>query len=192
MLIDKLVDIKNAIINKTLQINSVDISNTNQIPVKKCSASASASITRPENATPYSANDVVSITGAGEVITFANVSGITGNKIKITRAWMRIDVNAVPSGMSGFFLHLFNALPTAIADNSAYNLPSADRAKYLGNIYIPTPDDLGDTLFSSIKNIESQYKLSGTALYGVLVTVGAFTPAGNSEVYNVGIEVEDV
>jgi hypothetical protein len=80
--------------------------------------------------------------------------------------------------MIGFELHLYNAAPTAIVDNAAYNLPSGDRAKYIGYIDLDAPKRCGDTLISDTKNIGFDCKLasSSTTLYGILVTKGAFTP----------------
>jgi hypothetical protein len=189
------VNMINADTNTNIKINDEDISDTNPIPVTKSGSSVSASITRPANTTLYTALDVIcSSSTTPTVSTFSNVSTNTGAKVKITRAWIRIDVNAVPAGMSGFYVHLYNANPTAIADNAAYDIPEADRAKYIDNIYITTPDDFGSTLYSSIQNIEVNCKLAAgsTTLYAILQTVGGFTPAGNSEVYTIGFEIEDV
>lgn len=89
---------------------------------------------------------------------------------------MRIDAAAIPAGMSTFRLHLYNAAPTAIADNAAYNLPAGDRAKYLGYISLSTPVDLGATLWAQDDNINFSGKLAATSLYGILQTVGAYAP----------------
>lgn len=138
------------------------------------SGASSASFTRPNDTTAYAANDVVATATAN--LTFASVLPIAGQQFIITGATLEIDAAAVPAGMSGFKLYLYNALPTVIADNTAYNLPSADRAKYLGYIQISTPIDIGDTLWSQNDNINFNGKALTTSLYAILVTDAAYTP----------------
>lgn len=137
-------------------------------------------VTRPANVTPYTAGDVV-----GGAITFTSV-GPDGGHVIITTADLRIDVAAVPSGMAGFRLYLYDATPpSALADNAAWDLPSGDRANFLGYVDLGTPVDLGSTLFVQVANPGVQVKLASgtTSLYGYLVTAGGYTPAANSEVY---------
>lgn len=144
------------------------------------------SITRPNNTDAYIIGDVCGTSPATN-IEFANIStqkggDYAGNGVIITGASLEVDVNAIPSGMSGFRLHLYKSAPTAIADNAAYNLPSGDRLKYIGNIPIDTPEDLGDTLFSRNNNINMQIALAdgGNSIYGILETRGAFTPSAQT------------
>lgn len=160
-----------------LQVGAADASASNPVPVSSPSFISSASMTRPADTTPYTAGDVV-----GPAVTanleFANCGGINGAALLITGAMLRIDVNAVPSGMVSFRLHLYNAAPTALADNAVFNLIEADRAKYLGFLVIQDPVDMGDTLWGQSDNINIKRSLgAGTTLYGVLQTVGGYTPA---------------
>jgi hypothetical protein len=152
------------------------------IPVKQTNVvgySAQVGVTRPANQTPYTALDVV-----GGVIEFPNM-GPAGGQIKITSVDLRIDVAAVPAGMTTFRLHLYNVTPpSAIADNAAWDLPAGDRAAYLGYVDILTPVDVGSTLSIQTDALNRQVKLAGTSLFAYLVTTGGFTPAANSEVYN--------
>ena len=137
-------------------------------------------VTRPANTTAYTAGDVV-----GGAITFASV-GSSGGHVLITSADLRIDVAAVPSGMTSFRLHLYDVTPpSALADNAAWDLPSGDRASYLGYLDLGTPADIGSTLYTQALSPGLQVKLASasTSLFGYLQTIGAFTPAGNSEVY---------
>ena len=138
----------------------------------------SDTVTRPNDTNAYAAGDVVS-TAAGEIMEFASV-GAVDEVVMILGSRLRVDVNAVPSGMSNFRLHLYNAAPTAIADNAAYNLPSGDRAKYLGYVTLSTPVDLGDTLYSEDDNLNFTAKLAGTSLYGILATTAGYTPSANT------------
>lgn len=148
-----------------------------------------ASHMRPDDTIAYSAGDVVGTDymtnelgeNVASIFMFRYVAS-AGSSIIITNLKMRIDVGAIPGGMGGFRLHLYKDLPTAIADNSQYNLPGNDRYKYLDYIDIDTPNDLGDTLFVSVKNINLQLKLAtgSTTLYGILETKSGYPPTNNT------------
>lgn len=139
-------------------------------------------VTRPANTTAYTAGDVV-----GGAITFSDMASVAaGRDIIITSAALRIDVSAIPAGMTSFRLHLYSVTPpSAIADNAAWDLPSGDRASYLGYVDIGSPADAGSTLYCQVDSVNKQLRLGSaeSSLYGYLVTNGAYTPAGNSEVY---------
>ena len=140
--------------------------------------SAAVTLTRPADTSAYAANDVVgAATGSTAALTFADM-GPSGKEIMITSVALEVDVAAVPSGMTSFDLHLYNVTPpSALGDNVAFNLPSGDRASYLGKINLGTPVDLGSTLWVETENLNKQVKLSGTSLFAYLVTVGAYTPS---------------
>ena len=142
-------------------------------------ASVPASFTRPNDTTAYTAGDTLG--GPSAILTFAGLGAgsAPGRNLLIASATLRIDVNAVPAGMGAFRLHLYTAVPDAIADNAAWDLASAgDRAKYQGFIDFASPTDLGSTLWSQADGVNHQVQLAdgATALYGVLQTTGAFTP----------------
>ncbi len=144
-------------------------------------------ITRPANATPYTANDVLG--GALDL----GVLGSSAREVLITSAALEVDVAAVPSGMVNFLLYLYNVTPpSGVADNGAWDLPSGDRASFLGFINLGTPVDLGSTLYCEVPGLAKQVRLAGTHLFGYLVTVGGFTPAGNSEVYVLTMHTVDL
>jgi hypothetical protein len=90
---------------------------------------------------------------------------------------MKYSGSAVPTSSTGYRLHLYNASPTAITDNAAFNVPSTDAAKYIGYIPISTLVDLGDTCASFDNNINFTAKLAGTGLFGILQCIAAETPA---------------
>lgn len=144
--------------------------------MKKCSSSQ----TRPNDTTAYTAGDVIGVSPAANM-SFAT-GLVQGSGFLITGATLEVDVASVPSGMSTFRLHLYDSEPTAIADNAAYDLPSGDRTKYLGNITLNTPSDLGSTLWSQTDNINFNGKLatSSSTLYGLLETTGAYTPTAET------------
>lgn len=144
--------------------------------------------TRPNNTTPYTALDVVGEDPA-ENLEFAGIGpeaeGAVNGKSVITHVALRMDRNAVPAGMTQFRLHLFNGAPTAIADNAAFNLIAADREKYQGYIDIPQPLDLGDTIYNDTEGgyypVRKEVELNSMGnLYGVLQTLGAYTPAAST------------
>ena len=163
--------------NVTIQIADVDVSATNAVPIKSDGGTTSATQTRPANATAYTAGDVVG-EDPGENLTFSNVLTNAAGIFVISSATLEIDVAAVPAGMGGFRLHLYDAAPTVIVDNIAYDLASGDRAKYLGYIVLNTPVDLGTTLWSQTDNINLTGKLAAasTTIYGILQTLGGYTP----------------
>ena len=158
------------------------------------SGSPNASHTRPNDTTAYAALDVLGTTVTG-TLTFANVlpPNVAGCGFIVTGVWMRIDVAAIPSTMGGLRLHMFNAAPADIADNAAFNVPAADRTKYLGYIDIDLPLDLGDTLYIEMNNVNFQRRLAAgsTTLYGVLQTLAAYTPTAQA-VKTIGLEVVGV
>lgn len=161
-----------------------------QLSGSKTGKEASDTITRGNDATPYAVGDVVS-TLAGEVMEFASV-GEAGQLVAILGTRMRIDLDAaVTAGITGWRLHLYNAAPTAIADNAAFNIPAADRAKYLGYVYISTPIRFDDTQWSQDDSINATFKLAGTSLFGILETLGAYTPTANA-VKTIYLEVAGV
>lgn len=158
---------------------------------------ATCQATRPANTTAYTAGDVVGETAAA--LTFLSSSLVSSNKVitdkfvtasqpsscraMITDVSLRIDVSTVPSGMSSFRLHLYNATPpSALADNAAWDLPSGDRASYIGYVDIDTPVDVGSTLFVQNAAVNKLISLGDSnQLYGYLVTNGAYTP-GSADV----------
>jgi hypothetical protein len=140
--------------------------------------SGKVSVTRPANATPYTANDVLGPASGTSAITFPTMGPSAGGEIMITGVTLERDVAAVVTGELNYILHLYNVTPpSALADNAAFDLGSGDRASYLGSINIPTPVDLGSTLYSSVDGNLKQITLASGTLYGYLVTVGAYTPA---------------
>ena len=148
---------------------------------------STASFTRQNNATPYDAGDVVGALAAA--LTFSGIGPSGGGHVLITKAEFEIDVAAVPSGMAAFNLQLYSVTPpSAYADAATWDLPSGDRTSYLGSINLGTPVDLGATLYVKVTGLNEQYVIpSGGALYGYLVTTGAYTPTALA-VYSVKLK----
>lgn len=142
--------------------------------------SAAVSLTRTNDTNAYAANDVVgTATGSTAALTFANM-GTSGKEIMITSVALEIDAAAVISGETSYRLYLYNITPpSALGDNAAWDLPSGDRASFLGYVDLGTPVDLGSTLYVEINGVNKQVKLAGTSLFGYLVTNGAYTPTAS-------------
>lgn len=155
-----------------------NISSLGNALVNDASFSQSASFTRPDNTTAYDALDVVS-TAAGTPLQFT-VAPAGGAIVVINSLALEIDASALPSGIGAFRLHLYNELPSSIADGAAFNLPVADRAQYLGFIETPTPIDLGATLWSETEAmffpIRKEVALISETLFARLQTVNGYTP----------------
>lgn len=136
------------------------------------------SLTRTSDTNAYTANDVIgAATGSTAAIEFTSM-GPSGVEVLLTSAALECDAAAVISGEAGYRLHLYGVTPpSALGDNAAWDLPSGDRASYLGFIDIGQPVDLGSTLYCEANNLGKQIKLTGTSIFGYLVTLGAFTPA---------------
>jgi hypothetical protein len=164
-----------------LQIENVNAKSTNPVPVYSNSSQVSDTSARPDNTDIYAIGDVCG-TNPGTNLLFSSVSNIAGSGFFIVGANLEIDVAAIPAGMGAFRLHLYNAAPTAIADNAAFNLIEADRVKYLGYIDIAAAIDLGNTLWSQNDNLNFKSKLaaSSTTLYGMLETRTVYTPTANA------------
>jgi len=157
-------------------------SDQSAVPVNQSSQAYDVSllVTRPANVTAYTAVDTV-----GGALTFASI-GPSASTIMITGAQLEPRIASIPSGMTSFRLYLYNVTPpSAVADNGAWDLPSGDRESFLGFIDLGSPADLGATCYVEVNNINKQIKLDGTSLFAYLVTTGGFTPANNSEVYEV-------
>jgi hypothetical protein len=153
--------------------------------------SASASITRTNDTNAYTANDVIgAATGSTAAVqfSFADRNGtapIAGSSLWITSIELEIDAAAIISGETSYNLYLYNVTPpSALGDNAAFDIPSGDRASFIGKISLGTPVDEGSTLYIRTDQVNAQIKLSGTTAFGYLVTVGAYTPTA-SRVYKV-------
>ncbi len=134
------------------------------------------SFARKADTVLYAANDVIG-TDTSAIHEFTNI-GPSGGNIYITDVALEVDTTAVISGMTSYTLHLYDASPTAILDNAAWDLGASDRTKYIGSIALGTPVDIGSTLYVQTSNINKMVKLAtgSTSLYGEIVTVGTWTP----------------
>lgn len=143
-------------------------------------------LTRTNDTNAYTAGDVLgsATSAAGAVLAFTGMGPAAGHII-ITDVDFLVAVTAVPSGMTSFRLHLYNAIPTsALGDNAAWDLPSTDRTQYLGYIDLGTPADVGSSLFVQTSQVNKKVLMGATStLYGYLVTNGGYTPTAQAVKY---------
>lgn len=152
------------------------------IEQKNSTVKSSATLTRPNDTAQYTAGDVIgAAAGSTAALTFASI-GTAAKVIRITGVRLEIDVNAVPSGMTSFRLHLYNVTPpSALGDNAVWDLPAGDRASYLGYVDLGTPADVGSTLYVQSTGLDYDFLMGATTgLFGYLVTNGTFTPSAST------------
>ena len=169
-----------------LQSGAVPIGdNSGSLTIDGTAYAATVSFTRPANTTAYTAGDVIGTGASNDAIHTLSSIGSSGGYVVVQSIELVLGISAVPSGMTSFRVHFYDSSPTAAADNSAFDLASGDRAKYLGYIDMPAPVDLGATCFTQIDYSGKLFKLASasTSLFCELQTVGGFTPAANSEAY---------
>lgn len=161
----------------------VNLGSNNDVTIPSAGvASGLVSVTRPSNTTTYTAGDVVGATAAA--ITFP---GFVAGEILLTSATLQIEASALIGSEGAYSLHLYNVTPpSALADNAAWDLPSGDRASYLGKIDLGTPVDLGSTLRCDADQINKQITSLGTNLFGYLVTTIGYQPT-SARVYSVAL-----
>lgn len=142
-------------------------------------AGPAVSLTRTNDTNAYTAGDVIgTATGSTAALTFAVKPG----QFMITGVSIEVDISAVVSGMTNFNLELYNVTPpSALGDNAAWDLPSGDRASYLGVVNLGTPVDVGSTLYVYTAQVNQQVLVpAGGNLFAYLTTAGAWTPAANT------------
>jgi hypothetical protein len=155
---------------------------------------AAVTITRPSNTTAYTAGDVIGVADGGTpanagsaIITLPSI-GPSGGYVLVQSVRLMIANTSAPAGMGGFRLHLYMASPTAILDNAAFDLVSGEVANYAGYVDLPTPQDMGSTLFTQADYPGTLVKLASasTSLFAELETRGAYTPASGTA-YNLRV-----
>lgn len=149
-------------------VGGAAVSATNPMPVAGQAYSASATFTPA--ASSHTAGD-----SNGTAGTFA-LSAISGSRVMITSASLEIDGGTAEA--TAWRLYLYNVTPpSALADDAAWDLPSGDRASFLGYVDLGTAVDLGSTQWVETNIINKQIKLAGTGVFGYLVNLTTLTPA---------------
>ena len=151
---------------------------------------STVSITRPSNTTTYTAGDVIGVAdsgtpaNAGSAIHTLTNAGPSGGFILLQSAALLFSDAAVIANMAGFRVHLFSSSPGAVLDNAAFDLVSGDRAAYMGFFELPTPIDLGSSIYTQTDSIGRMVKLaaSSTSLFAEIETRGGYQPASGSTI----------
>jgi hypothetical protein len=129
-----------------------------------------ASATFTPAASSHVANDVV---GGAQQFSLGAPSGCV---FMITDAEFEIDTGTAQA--TAWRLYLYNVTPpSAIADDGAWDLPSGDRASFLGYIDLGTAIDFGSTQWVESHGVNKTVKLSGTSVFGYLVNLTTLTTA---------------
>lgn len=151
--------------------------------------SVSQEKTRPGDTTAYAALDVVAdSTSSPTVFTFTGAARVVGGAGYITKAQLATDQK---TNVARFRLHLFNAAPTAINDNSPFLTLYANKASYVGYIDFPaaTTEDATNSTQAIAQAVSGSATLplpfvagADANLYGILETLDVFTPANGQKV----------
>jgi hypothetical protein len=140
------------------------------------------SMTRPANTTAYTGNDVIGPASGTSAWTFPVAAG--QGEYMITRVQLRIDDTGLIAGETSYNLFCYDVTPpSALTDNSAFDIPTGDRAALMAKISVGTPIDEGSTLYIEQDGINAQVSSLTGNIFCYLVTVGAYTPT-SGRVYN--------
>ena len=149
------------------------VSTTNPMPVAGQAYSASATFTPAA-----SAHTAPACNGAAAAIA---LGAISGSRIMITSAALEID--GANAEATAWRLYLYNVTPpSALTDTTTFDVPSGDRASYLGYVDLGTAVDLGSTQWVETNIINKQVKLAGTGVFGYLVNLTTLTPANAAHI----------
>lgn len=152
-----------------------------------------ASFVRPADTTAYAIGDLVanSVTAGSVVPMKFNVNTYGTGQFRLTR--VRIFKSGAVVTNATFRLHLYENLPVFTnGDNGAWLTDNA--AHWLGNIDMASMLAFSDGAAgtgSAAAGSELLIRMfQGTAIYGVLAALGAYTPA-SAEVFSVVLEELD-
>lgn len=139
--------------------------------------SASASFTPA--AAAYSANDIMDV--AKELAWTFDGSGLAipaGSQIRILTAVLKIDQTALQASEAAYALQNFSLTPpTALNDNDAFTLASANLPAYRGAMGLGTPVDLGSACYVEVSEINKNIRLdpASSSTWAWLQTLAGFT-----------------
>ena len=109
--------------------------------------------------------------------------------VMIRQSILRVNHTALVASEAGYTLHLYNVTPpSALADNDAWDLPSGDRASYLGKLALGTPVDVGSSLWIETTQAKPVFLPAGGVLYAYLVTDAGITPTAAARVVSLFAE----
>jgi hypothetical protein len=153
-------------------------------------------MTRPNNTTPYAANDAVSnnATAASVAAIAFAISDLADAPLLLPRA--RLFTTDTGPGTAGatFELFLFSADPAANSgvgggDNAAWSQKMTSAIGKMTGTFEPALDGSFAVLVPSVANfIEAKPVSGGVTVYGLLKTLTAFTPSASSSPFTATLE----
>lgn len=155
--------------------------------------SSRVTLTRTSDTNAYTANDVLgAATGSTAALTFTDLGPDVPHEIMVTTTKLLIRDTGVISGETSYRLYLYRVTPpSALGDNAAFDIPSGDRASLMGYLDLGTPVDLVSSLYVMTAQQNVQLSLSGSSMYGYLVTNGGYTPS-SARVLDITLHATDI
>lgn len=148
-----------------------------------------ATLTRPNNATPYTAGDVIgtalALPGTSHVVEIKDVARSNGGSGMIPTALLIDSANqAVPPSLE---LWLFSVAPAAQIDNDPFAVTDAELLNLIGVIPLtavrvgnPAAAGAGNLVIESdVATMSFKCAPGTTSLFGVYVVRNAYTPVAN-------------
>jgi hypothetical protein len=147
-------------------------------------------ITRPANATQYTAGDAISEVTTNDFFAFSGVCKPPRFSALISGATL-ISSIATSAGLDAdLYLFADNELPTETADNSAWAVTDAELLKCLGKISFAAADwdDAGANSLCDVNNLGLAIKTGRSNIVGQLVARSTYTPT-SGEVFTINLKV---
>lgn len=164
-------------------------------PVGGAIVRVTGTFTRPADTTAYAANDVVSnSTSSSTLITLSSALRANAGTGYIVGCRVATNLKSITPRIR---VHVFNAsAPTVSADNAAYQAKYADISKRVGTFDLAAMATGADTTNSDMSaatdftlRIPVKAAAADTALYVLLETLDAFTPA-NGQAFTVELLID--
>lgn len=136
-----------------------------------------ASVTRPNNATQYTAGEVIGAATGDAMEFFSELHGIVRSAVLID--------SAAEATKPDIDLLLFDAEPTVAADNAAFAVTDAQMERCIGAIQFAGANfragSSGNGVIVATAFGELPYSCLARKLYGVLVARNTYTPIANEK-----------
>ena len=140
---------------------------------------STATITRAANATIYTAFEP-NFDVYGGLFELPNI-GEAGKGIFLSYFEISLNLDAVPPGMTSFRVYLYPTQPTNIADNNIWTIGSDPVLDPLGFNVSMSLVQGGGRVSGVIRDLNQEFILTSTSLWGYLVTNGAIVPTANPD-----------
>lgn len=147
----------------------------------------SKEITRPSDTTAYTAEDSVNATGGVTTcLTFTvadNIPIYKGQSLQIKTA--KLTTNSINVTNGSFRLYIYDQSVSGFVDNSPQPLLYDNKDKRCGYIdfTLATGGSGSDCSESIVTDCNISIRTESTAIYGILITKAAYTPASAQKFY---------